>query len=199
MLGQLTHTTGVWIRPHHVTQPHVLREASGEGRVLEPPHGPSPFSPVSRQEHVPTKGVETWQAGKKSAVKGRERSPSAPVLPCGNCTKKVTGRERAAFSMEPPSTVPSAQVGPAQGWVLRSTPSPPETTSRELWFHFPVLKMVGATAISSVLRPSAAAGSVHPGTAISSTTLWNGLMDRFRPLISSENGVVVKNFKNMQF
>lgn len=72
-------------------------------------------------------------------------------------------------------------------------------SSRELWFHFPALKMVGATAISSVLRFSAAAGSLYPGMAISSTTLWNGLMDRFRPFTSSENGVVVKNFKNMQF
>lgn len=187
------------MRPHHVTQPHVLCEASGEGRVLELPHGPGPFSPVSRHKHVPTKGVETWQAGKKSAVKGRERSPSAPVLPCGNCTKKVRSRERAAFSMEPPSTVSGARVGPARGWVLRSTPSPPETTSRELWFHFPALKMAGATAISSVLKFSAAAGSLHPVMAISSTTLWNGLMDRFRPFISSENGAVVKSFKNMQF
>lgn len=51
-------------------------------------------------EHVPTKGVETWQAGTKSTVKGREQRQTAPVLLRGNYTKKVTeAGERAAFSI----------------------------------------------------------------------------------------------------
>lgn len=64
------------------------------------------------QEHVPTKGVETWQAGTNSTVKGRERRRTAPVLLRGNYTKKVTeAGERAAFSMEPPSTVSNSPRG----------------------------------------------------------------------------------------
>lgn len=82
-----------------------------------------PFPPISRHEHVPTKGVETWQAGKKSAVKGQERSRSAPVLPCGNYTKKVTGAGNALpFPLSLPVPSPAAgwaQTGPAQGRTLR--------------------------------------------------------------------------------
>lgn len=95
-------------------------------------------------EHVPTKGVETWQAGTKSAVKGRERRRTAPVLPRGNDTKKVTeAGERAAFSREPPSTVPDSQRGKNGSFTrmtLWSLQSPLETSFRELWFHFPALK-----------------------------------------------------------
>lgn len=85
--------------------------------------GSCPFPPISRHEHVPTKGVETWQAGKKSAVKGQERSRSAPVLPCGNYTKKVTGAGNALpFPLSLPAPSPAAgraQTGPAQGRTLR--------------------------------------------------------------------------------
>lgn len=56
----------------------LVCEPSREGRVLELPWM-LPFPSHPQDQHVPTKGVETWQAGNEEQSQGWELLPSCPV------------------------------------------------------------------------------------------------------------------------